>query len=241
MTLKDFARKIPFLVPAVRGARVKLEAWRLANRQMGDVFGEIYRRNRWGGRESASGTGSDLQQTAVIVAELPRLFERYAIASMLDIPCGDFHWMQRVDLGRVEYMGADIVPELVAADIAAYRRPGVAFSTLNLANDPLPRADLVFCRDCLVHLSFEDVYAALRNICASDARFLLTTTFPAHPRNRQIRTGQWRPLNLQAAPFLLPPPIELIDERCTEGDGEHRDKSMGLWTIEQLREAISKA
>lgn len=238
MSLKDIARRIPLLVPAVRGARLQVEAWRLANRQMGDVFTEIYRRNRWGGRESASGTGSDLQQTAVLVRELPDLFRRHGIASMLDIPCGDFHWMKRVDLAGIDYVGADIVPELVAANQAAFGRPGVAFVALNLANDPLPATDLVFCRDCLVHLSYEDVDAALRNICASDARFLLATTFPAH-RNRQIRTGQWRPLNLQAPPFSLPAPIELIDEKCTEGEGEHRDKSMGLWSIAQLRSALA--
>ena len=32
---------------------------------------------------------------------------------MLDIPCGDFYWMKEVDLKDIEYIGADIVDELI--------------------------------------------------------------------------------------------------------------------------------
>lgn len=245
MTIREVARRIPYLAPAVRWTRARVrervEAWRLANRPMEDVFHEIYRRNRWGSPDSASGTGSDLRQTAVIARELPLLFRRHGVTSLLDIPCGDFHWMARVDLDGIDYTGADIVPDLIARNNATYARPGVRFETLNLATDPLPRTDLVFCRDCLVHLSFADVQAALRNVCESGAQWLLTTTFPAHARNRDIKTGQWRELNLQAAPFLLPEPVELVNEGCTEGEGEHRDKSLGLWTTAQLREALARS
>lgn len=243
MTIRDLARRIPYLAPAARWTRrrvlERIEAWRLANRPMEDVFHEIYRRNRWGSPESASGTGSDLRQTELIARELPLLFRRYGVRSILDIPCGDFNWMARVDLEGVDYTGADIVPDLIACNNATYARPGVGFQTLNLAKDRLPRTDLVFCRDCLVHLSLDDVEAALRNVCDSGSKWLLTTTFPARRRNRDIRTGQWRELNLQGAPFLLPEPVELINEGCTEGGGEHRDKSLGLWSTDQLREALN--
>jgi hypothetical protein len=32
---------------------------------------------------------------------------------LLDIPCGDFNWMKLLNLG-VDYIGADIVGELIA-------------------------------------------------------------------------------------------------------------------------------
>lgn len=243
MTIRDMARKIPYLAPAVRWIRSQLrervDAWRLAGRARDDVFGEIYRRNRWGSPQSASGTGSDLDQTALIARELPLLFRRHGVRSVLDIPCGDFHWMARVDLDGIDYTGADIVPDLIARNQAAHARDGVRFLVLDLSADRLPKSDLVFCRDCLVHLSFDDVHTALRNIVASGAEWLLTTTFPLHARNRDIRTGQWRVLNLEAAPFLLPTPLEMINEGCTEGDGEHRDKSLGLWSVAQLRDAFT--
>ena len=245
MTIRDIARRIPLLAPAARWLRARaherIEARRLAGRPKRDVFDEIYQRNRWGSPESKSGTGSDLRQTAVISRALPGMFRRHGVRSILDIPCGDFHWMSRVDLEGIDYTGADIVPALVAANEQAYARGDRRFLVLDLAADPLPEVDLVFSRDCLVHLSYDDVHAALTNIRKSGAKWLLATTFPEHARNRDIETGQWRPLNLQAPPFSLPPPVEMLNEECTEGDGAHRDKSLGLWSIAQLHAAHARA
>ena len=108
---------ITFLRPIVRRARERIEALRVSGRPIDGVFQQIYERNHWRGSESASGTGSDLRQTAVITAALPVLLRRHGVRSMLDIPCGDFHWMSRVDLAGVDYIGADIVGagELVVA------------------------------------------------------------------------------------------------------------------------------
>ena len=182
---------ITFLRPIVRRARERIEALRVSGRPIDGVFQQIYERNHWRGSESASGTGSDLRQTAVITAELPELLRRHGVRSMLDIPCGDFHWMSRVDLAGVDYIGADIVGAIADTNNARYGREGVRFMQLNLVSDPLPRVDLVFCRDCLVHLSFENVQAALRNVCESGARLLVATTFPEHCSNMSSAAESW--------------------------------------------------
>ena len=49
-----------------------------------------------GGRRVLSGYGSDAEQTEVIKAALPDLFEELAVESM-DVPCGDFNWMRLLD------------------------------------------------------------------------------------------------------------------------------------------------
>jgi SAM-dependent methyltransferase len=202
-----------------------------------EVFTDIYRRNGWRGEASVSGTGSDLVQTERIVAALPALFARHRIRSILDIPCGDFHWMRTVNLEGISYLGADIVPDLIEQN-QRYASANVVFRRLNLLQDPLPTVDLILCRDCLVHFSFDDVFQALRSIVASGSSWLLTTTFPARRFNRSILTGQWRPLNLEHEPFRLPPPIELITEGCTEGKGRYRDKALGLWNICELKDRL---
>jgi hypothetical protein len=155
---------------------------------------------------------------------------------MLDVPCGDYHWMNEVDLGGVAYTGGDIVRELVDRNLVTHAREGVAFQYVDLVSGPLPRADLVFCRDCLVHFSFEDVLSAFETIRASGAKYLLTTTFVDREKNHDIPTGSWRPLNLEKPPFGLPAPLRLVDEECTEGGGVHRDKALGLWRVEDLPE-----
>jgi hypothetical protein len=80
---------------------------------MRQVFTHIFETGHWQGPSSVSGAGSDQSQTAGISRALPDLVRAYGIESVLDLPCGDFHWMQRVELGGATYIGADIVEPLV--------------------------------------------------------------------------------------------------------------------------------
>ena len=201
------------------------------------VFKDIYQNNRWEGTASISGTGSGLDRTGVIARELPPLLRELGVRTMLDIPCGDFNWMKNVDLTGISYTGADIVQELIRADSARYGG-WAQFRCLDLVSDPLPLHDLVFCRDCLVHLSYVEIFRALRNVCASGATYLLTTTFPCRTENWDIGTGGWRPLNLQRPPLSLPPPLRLINEGCTDGGGAYADKSLGLWHVVHIQRAL---
>jgi hypothetical protein len=145
--------------------------------------------------------------------------------------------MRRVNLEGFSYVGADIVRELVARN-QRYAAEGIAFRHMDLLLHPLPRVDLILCRDCLVHFSYEDIFKALRNLCASGSRFLLTTTFPGRQENLQIPTGQWRPLNLERAPFFLAPPLTILNEGCTENGGEYADKSLGLWHLDDVKRRL---
>lgn len=204
-------------------------------------FTRIYETNLWGSEASRSGTGSAEDQTARIRQLLPDFVRELDVQSMLDVPCGDFAWMRHVDLKGVAYTGADIVPHLVArnqeqfgtesADTEAGSR---RFLELDLTADALPAVDLVFCRDCLVHLSFTNIWKAIANLRRSGSMWLLTTTFPAHPENEDIEDGDWRLLNLELAPFHFPPPVTLLNEGCTEQEGKYGDKSLGLWRIADL-------
>lgn len=199
-------------------------------KSMREVFTDIYRHNLFGGTVSRSGTGSDLIQTAEIRRHLPALLKEIGAQTMLDIPCGDFNWMKEVELD-VLYTGADVVAELIRKNQEAYGNARCRFVHLDLVRDDLPKVDLVLCRDVLVHFSCEDAFAALKNIKRSGSRCLLSTTFTGRDSNVDTQTGQWRPLNLQMAPFEFPTPAAIINEKCTEGDGSWGDKSLGLWKI----------
>ncbi len=102
-----------------------------------------------------SGTGSDTTQTNVIINELEKLFQEYKIKSILDAPCEDFNWMNQVNLDEIEYLGTDIVEDLITFNKSNYKyKKGVEFNTGNIITDDLPEVDLILCRDCLVHFSF---------------------------------------------------------------------------------------
>ena len=218
------------------------------------VFSNIFATNTWGSTESVSGAGSELQNTAQLIRELPHLMRELRVQSMLDAPCGDFNWMQHVELNGVDYHGADIVEALVQRNAERFTTPTRQFSKRDILADALPAVDLILCRDCLFHFSHADVFKALRNFVASRSKWLLTTTFTyrALPRNGDIATGGWTAINLELPPFNLPPPRRLIIEgNVTEAiiypspsgplQFPQNDRCLGLWLLEDVHEALSRA
>src|ERR1700752_1788104 len=94
--LKSFARKM--LTP---------------RKHMQSTFAPFYSENRWGDSESASGPGSSLERTAKLRSELPILLEEIGARTLLDAPCGDFNWMKNITLNLDQYIGVDVIPELI--------------------------------------------------------------------------------------------------------------------------------
>lgn len=215
------------LINQVRGAPLRFKSPKV-------VFNEIYRKNAWGSPESLSGPGSNIQQTKTIIVELPKIMREFGANSMLDIPCGDFYWMRKVDIGELQYIGADIVEELIISNNTKFAKQGREFIVLDILKNQMPTVDLIFCRDCFVHFSFRDIKLAVANIKNSGSKYLVTTTFMRSDRNIDIATGQWRPINLQLFPFYFPEPIKIINENCTWGNNAYSDKSLGVWKISEL-------
>lgn len=198
-------------------------------------FERIEKTNLWGAAGSVSGLGSEDLATAAIRDALPELLQRLGARSLLDAPSGDASWIGRMKLD-LDYTGVDIVPSLVQANNQRVARGEWIgrFLVADITRDALPHADVILCRDCLVHLSFDNIARAAANLRASGARFLLVTTFPEWDANRDCEDGDWRALNMEKPPFGWPAPRELIDERCEEGGGGWRDKSLGLWRLDEL-------
>lgn len=200
-----------------------------------EVFRSIYRTNAWGDRESVSGPGSNPELTAAIRNALPGLLRDLKVRTLLDAPCGDFGWMKDLELPIERYIGLDIVPELVERNRRSYASSTREFRVADIAKDLLPPADAILCRDALVHLSTPLAKEAVRNFRRSGATWLLTTTFPATMKNKDIPTGEWRPLNLERAPFSFPKPTRFVDEKCLSFQGGRwKDKGLGVWRVADL-------
>ena len=184
-----------------------------------DAFGEIYAANLWGSAESRSGAGSSVEGTADLRTLLARLIRHRDVRVLLDAPCGDFNWMCHVDLGPAHYIGADVVDELIASNRRSFGTASREFIAADVVSDRLPQADLVLCRHLLIHLSLGQGIAALENFRRTGARYLLTTTNPTLGRNREIvRTGAFRPVNMERPPFALRPPLEILPDPQGAGD-----------------------
>lgn len=221
--------RLPLAGAAYRLIRDRLFAGTRRRRR----FEAHYETNYWRDSASRSGPGSSLEQTAAIRRELPVLCRTLGIRSILDVPCGDFHWMRSVELDDVRYVGIDIVGPLIRANRGTFGGPGRQFLQDDIVRRVPPRADLVLCRDLLVHLPFADAMTALRHLKRSGSTWLLTTTFAARDHNDEL-AGDWRTLNLEKPPFDFPPPTRLVNEDCTQEGGRYGDKSLGLWRLAEL-------
>lgn len=194
-------------------------------------FSMIYKENLWECKESVSGWGSTFVSTTSLRKYLPAIFEKYHIDSILDIPCGDYNWMKYVDKGNLKYIGADIVEELIEINKTKY--PGIDFRVIDLTKDELPQVDLIFCKDCLQHLSYQNIFLAIENIKRSKSKYLLTTSYPLTIRNCDINTGDCYSMNLHRKPFYFPKHIDKIKEPLRIA-GNEIDKTMYLWEIDKL-------
>lgn len=210
------------------------QAATLSELSLEERFSRIYQTNLWFDPESRSGVGSSLDSTAVLRRSLPPLLRDLDIRRLLDVPCGDFNWMHDVDLSGIEYVGGDIVESLIKANRERYESSARSFVKVDITSGPLPHADAILCRDCLVHLSFANIVAAFRAMKESGAGYLLTTTFLNRRVNRDVVDGDWRPLNLEQSPFLLPAPHSVIIEECDEEGGAYADKALGVWRVADL-------
>jgi hypothetical protein len=198
-------------------------------------FEKIFATNLWADPDTRSGVGSRLDSTRVLRRKLPDALRQLGTRVLLDAPCGDFAWMQHVDLTGIDYIGGDIVPAIVAADQRKFGSDTRRFVTLDLTRDSLPDADVLLCRDCLVHLSYANIREVLMNVAHSTIRYILMTSFPGRGDNRDVVDGDWRTLDFQAPPFSLPQPVLTIVEECEEEEGTYADKSLVAWKVSDLR------
>lgn len=196
------------------------------------IFTDIFKYNKWFCQETVSGGGSTMFETRHIRNKIPELLKLLRIKTILDAPCGDCHWIEHMNLPNVHYIGADIVDDIIKQNKKKFtKNQNVTFLHLDIITDPIPKVDLILCRDCLIHFEYELVIEALKNFKKSGSTYLLTTHYP-QKRNKSIKTGNWHPINLIEPPFNLQEPLLIINEQCSLKNLS--DKSLALWRLEDI-------
>jgi SAM-dependent methyltransferase len=190
-----------------------------------DVFDRIYRTNAWAGSESLSGPGSGTSATWRTAQAVQELVARLGVTSVLDVGCGDGYWMPELP----GYLGVDVSWAAITA--ARAHHPGRRFEQLR-PGWPMPRADLVVCRDAVQHLPLEEGVELLRRAWReAQPRWLLLSTFVGG-ENVDVAVGEAYSPDLTQPPFGLPAPLELIPDGWSyDGSPGMRDprKHLGLW------------
>ncbi len=206
------------------------------------IFEKIYKKNYWGSAESVSGPGSDLINTQNIRIELPKIISKYKIQKVIDVPCGDFNWMKLVvDQSDIDYLGCDIVEELINLNKKLYSSNRVNFSKLNLMKDQLPDSDLLICRALFYHLDFFSIKKILENFKRSNIKYVLLTNSPNLENfiNKDIINGQFRDLDLFKAPLLFPSNYLYKFEDIRNPHTNIIEQEMILWKMDELLNNIN--
>lgn len=179
--------------------------------------------------ETMCGAGSTLAKTISVRAWLPEILRRLGVRVLMDMPCGDFNWMSRTDLSSVSYIGCDYDREHCEAARARMSDPpsfapiSRMFIERDAVTGPLPPGDMMLCREFLQHLPNVSVRSVIKNFLASGIPWLLATSHDNELNKDIARAGDFRPLNLTAAPFNLPRPSKWIDDEPGSG------RILGLW------------
>ncbi len=183
-----------------------------------DRFELIYKTNFWSSKESKSGYGSEKSNTINIKKGIINIINDNKVKKILDAPCGDFNWIKDILTDDLEYIGADIVKDLINENSKKYQKRNIEFLELDITTDPLPKADLMICRDCLIHLSFKKIKLFFNNFKKSDIKFLLLTSYKLKDSqkkiiNLDIPDGEFREIDMSEHPFSLPKPISEIQDK----------------------------
>ena len=206
-------------------------------------FGLMYEKCLCGGKiegESKSGGGSSIEITTILRTKLIDIINRYNIKTFLDAPCGDMYWIKELFPYIENYIGVDIVPDVIKENKSKFAHiSNVNLKNLDLMKDDLDKVDLVFCRDCIQHLSNIQTQKIINNIIRSGSKYLLISSHSNESNSNRDKNEYIvaKALNLEKPPFNFPKPIEYIEEG-TFDKWIGYNRRMALWEISSLPDQI---
>ena len=201
------------------------------------VFTAIYKSNHWaqsdnlsGEKVSVSGPGSNVNMKGFVNLKknIDNFIINYEIKSILDMPCGDFLWLNEIiKEKKINYLGIDIVDELITENRQNYKNRNTSFDCYDIINYiPSKKFDLILIRDLFIHLKNSDIHKIINNFKKMDFNYVALNS-STNKINIDGIVGQHRKINLLVEPFNLKKPFLVIN------DGEN-DKFIYLFKREDL-------
>ena len=136
---------------------------------------------------------------------------------------------------RVSYTGIDIVEDLIKLNNDRFvhtsgNNTAYAFECFDLTRVAPPRGDIIFCKDLINHLVFDDIWRLLNRFNESRSTHLVISSnrgYTNFDHGKMVGNAS-RHVDLEAPPFSLKPTIW--------GDGY-----LALWKLPlQLRKTAAK-
>ncbi len=182
------------------------------------VFNKIYGGGVWGktaGQKFFSGPGSHDAKVVTPYVESVKHFLAQVDGkpSIVDLGCGDFNVGRQIRPFCGAYVACDVVPGLIAENVRRFAGANVDFRRVDIVDDELPKADVVFLRQVLQHLSNAMISKVLAKLPQTYRYLVLTEDIPLQgdfapnrdkPTGPGTRTQFGSGVVVEAAPFQLP-------------------------------------
>jgi SAM-dependent methyltransferase len=185
-----------------------------------ETFSEIYRRGLW---RSGSGTGSDEEFSKAYCDLVVRFAHERGVKRVVDVGCGDFRVGRLIAEAGFEYIGVDVVPEVIERHRKEFGGGRISFLCLDAITEKPPAADLCLVRQVLQHLSNAEIARVLDN-CGHYTQILVTEHLPVGHDiipNKDKPHGPDTRVSDHSGVFLNEPPFSLRTEMMLEVPYSH--------------------
>ena len=175
--------------------------------QIEKAFTNTYDKRLWEAEGSRSGLGSSLEYTKNIRVQLVKRIKELKIQSVLDLSCGDWHWMKEIKDELPIYMGIDVVNEMIEVNKTQYQSDTIQFQKGDMLEElrKLKNGDidLIICRQTLEHLPSDYVEQVLEEI-RRVGKYALITSVNTTTANDTISMDGYhsRHINLDVSPYV---------------------------------------
>ena len=170
-----------------------------------NLFTNTYNLNSWGDNQSKSGVGSSLEYTESIRKFLVNFIKENNIKKIFDCSCGDWYWMKEIKHNFIDYLGNDIVDDIIKVNNEKYSSDNIKFVCGDLF-DTLSKFeydhfDLIICRHTLEHLPAEYVKKCLEIISKKTKyAFITNSTLSDNKELNNFDGVNARGINLNSPP-----------------------------------------
>jgi SAM-dependent methyltransferase len=205
-----------------------------------EIFSEVYEKNLWGGAkgEMYSGSGSRFAPAELYAETITKFIKDHSISTVLDLGCGDFEIGKKIAAACNEYIGVDVVPELIARNSQLYANDHIRFICADITQEKLPHAELCLIRQVFQHISNQEIFKVLIEV-RKYPYLIVTEHHPHNPSgyNKDIVHGSRTRVEARSGVYLDMAPFNarnlqlLLETTPMVANGSGEPKAVHDWGL----------
>ncbi|XDD46087.1 methyltransferase domain-containing protein [Leptospira sp. WS39.C2] len=180
------------------------------------AFEKVYEEKKWG---EGSGIGSWPENAGPYLKLLQEYLNDPKYNTIVDLGCGDWRLMETMIIPKEKnYVGYDLVSSLIEQNTKKYSKKNITFKVVRQLSDIRNvSADLLIVKDVLHHWPTSHINYFLKEILPNYRYALITNDYNLYALNQDIDFGEFRPINLQKAPFIQMSGLQVVFDYPSHG------------------------